>query len=194
MAKDLFAEWAKSFRSDAEKDQYSVFRDHMLRLGLPDKPELMLAGTLQMVAMCSAFCTLDGRQKDFKEFLQLQTYDPSLSKKANFAYTFDIVRLTYARVLVATTKSPLDLADLYGVPWHEYEVCGFSGLWISHPDWSPIKKSELRALEKEIMDDIYFDYAKDEVDVWCDVDSSKEFVRVYIQDRSDEEDLEWEQS
>lgn len=191
MIKNLISEWEEVFRSDAKKDNYSVFRDHMRRLDLPDKPELMLAGTIQMVIMCAAYCTLDRREKDFREFLELQTYDPSKSKGAKYAYTFDIVGLTYARVLVRETKSPLDLADLYGTPWEEHEVCGFSGLWVSHLDWSPIKEAELCALEKEIMDDVYFDYGKDEVDVWCDGDSSPKFVRVHIDEQPSEEDLEW---
>lgn len=190
MSRDAISEWAKSFRADALKDDLSVFRQHMQRLDLPDSPELMLEGTIEMVGLCAVFCNLDRRENDFRKFLEIQTYDPMASKGAKYAYTFDIVGFTYARILVANTKSPLDLADLYGAPWNKYEVCGFSGLWVSHPDWSPMKEKELRALEQEITDDVYFDYGEDEVDVWLDEDSSDRYVRVFIEDQDDGEEID----
>ncbi|MCF7733295.1 MAG: hypothetical protein K9N23_16515 [Akkermansiaceae bacterium] len=174
--------WEKEFRRAASADGFAIFRDHLRRLDLPDRPDLMLDGTIHLVRLCYCYSSLDKRSKSFNEFLGMQTYDPSEADGANYTYTFDIHRQAYARVFVKTKDGTLDLADIYGSPWQEYQVCGFDTLWISHPDWSRISEEEAIEIEREVSDDILYDYAKDELNFWCDKLLDETYVLVNIQD------------
>lgn len=174
--------WEKKFRKDALEDNLTIFREHLRRLELPDEPELLLDGTIKLVRLCAGYCSLDNRDSEFNDFLAAQTYDPAKSIKAKYAYTFKIHTKAYARVFVEFTKDPLDLADIYGSPWHEYQVCGFDLLWISHLDWSPLSKDEAIEIEREVTEDILYDYSEEELNYWCDSSMFEEFVLVNIQD------------
>ena len=41
--------WVRKLKKDAEADSFALFREHLHRLGLPDEPELLLAGTIELV-------------------------------------------------------------------------------------------------------------------------------------------------
>jgi hypothetical protein len=45
--------------------------------------------------------------------------------------------------LVDRGLKTVDLADLLGHPWEDYEVAGYSRIWISHPDWTSLTSEEL---------------------------------------------------
>jgi len=185
MSKKSINAWEKRFREEAISDDFRVFREHLIRLELPNEPRRMLEGTIKLVKMCASYCELDNQVNEFEDFLTIQTYQPLKTVEAKYAYTFDIHGMAYARVYVPSTISPVDLADLYGSPWHEYEVVGFGSLWISRPDWSPLSKDEVLEIEKAVSDDIYFDYSEEELNFWCDSSSDESFVLVSIQDKYD---------
>lgn len=187
MSKENLDQWERDFRTAAFADDLAIFRDHLRRLDLPDSPHLMLEGTIRLVRMCSIFATMDDHSERFSEFLALQTYDPAKATEAQYAYTFDIFGKAFARVLVEIKEGNLDLADLYGNHWNDYQVVGFRHLWVSHPDWSRLPKEEITELESIITSDLRFDYADDELDFWCDDSLDETYLFVTVQDVYDDD-------
>lgn len=163
---DCLEQWETAFRKDAEKDGLRIFRDHLARLGLPDEPELLLHGTVLAMAACCAYAGLDGRPQD--EFIQLQKYFPEDAPDAEYAFTFDICGKAYARILTPVNRGILDLADLYGHPWWEYEVVGYRRFWVSRTDECDLSPEEIARIETEITDDLRFDYCENELDFFFD--------------------------
>ena len=188
MGRTILDRWEKDFRAAALADRLAIFRDHLQRLDLPDSPDLMLEGTVRLVRMCSCYATLDGRNDQFRKFLAMQTYDPTNATEARYAYTFDICGKAFGRVLVRTKERTLDLADLYGSPWNDYQVVGFYQLWVSRPDWEPLSGEEATEIETAITNDLRFDYSEDELDFWCDDSLDESYVYVRLQDVYDFDD------
>lgn len=174
-----FKAWEKNLRTQARLDNYSLFRNHLRRLDLPEKPKLMLEGTIYVIQALIAYATMDGRTSE--QFLKMQQYNPLVAPDACYVFTFDLCGKAFARVLVDNTLVIPDLADLYEYPWNKYKMVGYNSVCISHPDWSPLTKKELEELEREVTDDLRFDYTEDELDFWFDsrADDSYLFVSVY---------------
>lgn len=172
-------------------DDDSIFRDHLRRLGLPDEPLLLLEGTIHFVVIWSAFFSI-GRTEGFAHLLRMQTYDPSESPKARYAFTFDLFGKAFARVLVGTNFRDLDLADMNEARWNEYRTAGYRSFDISHLDWSTLLQDERWQLETAVTDDLRYDYCDDELDIWVEDDCYDEFdetfLRVHVQERYDEDD------
>jgi len=183
--------WAAEFRSAAHADRLSIFRDHLRRLGLPNKPKRLLGGTIQMVFFCACYANIDNHDKYFYRFLKLQKYDPSRAKAAQYAFTFDVHGKTYARVLVDTKVGVLDLADLYNHPWMNHKVVGFEDIWITRTDWAALSKKEKRVLEKQVDYDLRFDYTEDEIDIWFDDSRNKSALFVHVQDHEEPDELDF---
>ena len=163
------ARWERSFRAEAKADGYAILRDHLRRLGLPDSPELLLEGTILAIRGCFRYTVMDGLDsRHFERLLEMQPYDPAESTDACYAFTFDIAGYIYARVLVEPGFKTLDLADMYGHPWDDYKVAGFSCLYVSRIDWSELASEELRQLKTDVTNDLRFDYTEEEVDFWFD--------------------------
>lgn len=188
MLENELDDWERDFRAAAQADGCAIFRDHLRRLDLPDNPEFLLEGTIHMVRRLSPYASMDNRDEAFGQFLRMQTYNPLEAKDARYAFTFDLCRKAFARVLVETKSQTLDLADLYGCPWREYEVVGFRRLWISHPDWSNLTTEVVRQLEKEVTDDLRFDYSEAELDFWFDDSLNETYLFVTVQDVYEAED------
>ena len=182
MNRRILEKWEREFRAAARADDYATFRTHLRRLALPNKPKLMLEGTIVLVRMCSAYLTMDGRNKAFRQFLGLQIYNPAEATNARYVFTFDMCGKAFARILVEATLQTLDLADLYGSPWFDYKVVGFHRLWISHPDWSHLRKKEMNQLETALTEDLRYDYSEDELNFWCDGSLDKSYLFVTLQD------------
>jgi hypothetical protein len=180
MSNSNLKQWALKFRKDAEADEFSLFRGHLRKLGLPDKPELLLEGTIQVVIACAAYASLDGQSH--AAFLNMQRYDPAEAGPVRYAFTFDIFGKASGRVLVATKAAIPDLADLYGHPWQDYRVCGYRSVFVSRIDNKNLGMRELARLEKEITYDLRFDLGEDEIDFWFDSQSVEGVLRVGIQD------------
>ena len=148
----------------------------------------MLEATIRVVRMCSAYATVDDRAEEFGEFLSRQKYNLAEATDARYVFTFDLWGKAFARVLVETKVQTLDLADLYGSPWSDYEVVGFHYLWISHPDWTNLTNEELQQLEDEVTNDLRFDYAEDELDLWFDESLDETYLFVTVQDVYESQD------
>lgn len=185
-ARELFAEWERSFRADASADKYAIFRDHLNHLKevimLANKPHLLLEGTIEFVRACMIYATMDNSNVDLGPFFKMQTYNPAQATKARYAVTFDVVGKLYARILVGSKMYPLDFADLFNHPWQDYRVGGFSGCWISHPDWSKLSNRENARLAKQVTDDLRFDYTEEELDLWFDGDTDRTLLVVCAQE------------
>ena len=179
--------WEKNFRADARSDNYALFREHLRRLGLPEKPKLMLEGTINVMQATWVFANLDNQSMGL--FLANQQYYPSKASDACYIFTFDLCGKAFAMVVVdSIQKPPLDLADLYGYPWADYKVVAFDSIWISHPDWSPLTSEEVQQLQTDITDDLLFDYEEDELDYWFDDSIDPSYLFVSVHDREEGED------
>ena len=159
------AGWEKAFRAEARSDNYAIFRQHIQQLDERGvTPERMLEATIDLVRVCCIYhSALDGQP--FKRFLGLQRYNHHRVAAARYVFTFRIGGHALGRVLVSKKHEALDLADLYGHPWEQFEVVGFRGFWISHPLWTDFTRSEPRKLERKVTADLRYDYTEDEVDI-----------------------------
>jgi tetratricopeptide (TPR) repeat protein len=179
--------WERGFRAAAKADGYKILGDHLRRLELPDFPELLLEGTILAVRACCAYMDIDGLDRKYlRNLLEMQQYDPADSTDARYAVTFDISGTTYARVLVEPGLRSIDLADLYGQPWWEYETAGYDWLCVSSIDWSELTSEDLRRLEGDVEYDLRFDYCDEEVDFWFDRPPDKTCLWVCVYDVEEE--------
>ncbi len=152
-------------------------------LKLPGRPSSMMHATILVAHAVVAYQSVDGRSSD--EFLALQHYNPAKSK-APYMVTFALTGHAYARLLVDAQLRCIDLADLYGHPWHPYQSAGYAQLWIAHRDWSDLTQEEMEALEALVTKDLRFDYDEDELDFWFD-DANPKYLCVYLQEHDDEQ-------
>jgi len=178
--------WERQFRRDAKADRLAALRVHVQRLDLRARPELCLEGTIRVVRACAAYMELDGQP--YAPFLTMQTYDPLRSPRAEYAFTFSIWDKAFARVLVARDLRGLDLADLYSHPWDDYKVCGFHELWVTRTDQAALKKRESARLERQVNNDLRFDYTEEELEVSFDNSYTAGALYVFVQDRPDEDE------
>jgi len=186
MSKNIFLEWKQQFWKDAAADKLTLFREHLKKLGLPDKPKQLLEGTILAVQACCAYAQIGGRSYD--DFLAMQKYDISDAINAKYEFTFDIFGMSYARVLTSKELAPfLDLADLYEQPWNKYEVCGYNEIWVSRTDGKALTAREKAELEKNVIADLRFDYSEDELGFWFDDSTIEGVLRVYVYDVGEEE-------
>jgi hypothetical protein len=140
--------WEKNFHIAAMTDNYSVFREHLLRLEAEevcDDPKLLLEGAIELVSACLAYAAMDHH---IDQFLKMQRYDPAEARGAAYVLTFDLQgAATAARIFVdAELKNKIDLADIYGHPWMPYRMVGHSRVWITHLNWSQLSEEELALL------------------------------------------------
>lgn len=183
MAYNNLQRWVREYRKAAEADDYKLFKSELNRLALPEVPELMLEGTINVIIACQAYAALDNQS--FGAFLKMQRYDPAEAVDAQYVFTFDLCGKAYGRVLFSDKVGILDLADLYGHPWEDYKVCGYHAIYISRVDGRYLGKRELARLEKEVNDDLYFDYGEDELDCWFDDLSIDGTLLVTLQDHEE---------
>lgn len=175
--------WEQEFRRDAKVDKMAIFSDHMRMLDLPNKPELMLEGTIRMIQACAAYSKLDNQP--FAPFLEMQRYNPPRQDIARYVFTFDLCGKAFARVLVADGLKVLDLADIYGHSWNDYKVCGYCSIWITRAAGTSLTNEELAQLEQEVTDDLRFDYSEEELDIWFDNSRITGALFVNVQDREE---------
>ena len=179
-------QWEKSFRADAKADDYRIFQAHLESLDLPEKPFMLLDGTIVLVQMCVAYLELDGQE--VIEFLERQTYDPRKSSDVPYQVTFNIHKKAYARLNLPASLRPVDLADLYGAPWNDYRVVGYCDIWISRIDEVPLSPVEMAKFETVVDEDLHFDYSEDEMSFWFDPDTHDGVLKVSVQDVFDDEE------
>jgi len=180
MSENALYNWAQKFRIDAKTDKMALFREHMRRLNLRGKPELMLEGTILMIQACYAYAKMDG--VPFAAFLKTQKYKPALRGVAKYAFTFDLCGKAFARVLVSEGFKMLDLADMYGHPWQDYKICGYNRLWITRTDSKQITSTELVQFEQYVTNDLRYDYTEDELDFWFDCSRPDGALYVHVTD------------
>jgi hypothetical protein len=161
-------------------DEYTLFRNHLCRLDLPECPELLLEATIQVVIASAAYASIDG--VSFAAFLRMQRYDPAEAVGAQYALTFDLFGKAFARVLVGKGFVIPDLADLCGFRWHDYEVAGYSSLLISRTDRKPLTRRELAWLEKHVTNDLRYDYLEDELHICFDAQYVEGALLVSVQE------------
>lgn len=181
MPKNLFKEWEREFRNDARADSLALFHDHLKKLGLLGKPKQLLEGTILAVQACCAYASIDGRS--YNDFLAMQTYDPAGAGQTKYSLTFELCQKAFARILTPKKiHHCIDLADLYGYPWHKYKVCGYHELWVTRTDGKALTAREKARLEEEVTDDLRYDFADDELGFWFDDSTIKGVLRVYLYD------------
>ena len=186
MAKSPLKEWERAFRSAARADNYVLFRDHLKKFGMPDKPNQLLEGTIMVVQACCAYVEMDGRS--YANFLALQKYNTADAINAKYTFTFDICKKSFARILISKKLDPcLDLADLYDFPWSKYKICGYNEIWVTRTDGKALNAREKARIEEKVTDDLRFDYSEDELGFWFDDSTIKGVLRVYVYDVEEED-------
>jgi hypothetical protein len=185
MPKDPFLDWVREFRKDAAADKLALFQEHLEKLGLPGKPRDLLKGTILAVCACCAYGSMDGRS--FEAFLSMQKYNSDEAPKAKYAYTFRGSNKFMARILTPKKKQFLDLADLYEHPWHEYKICGYSGILISRTDGKNLNAREKANLEEQVTNDLLYDYSEEELGFCFDSSSPKGVLHIYLYDVANDE-------
>jgi hypothetical protein len=175
--------WEREFRKAAEADEYTLLRDHLCRLELPEDPALLLEGTIQLVIACEAYASIDGQS--FAAFLKMQSYDPSDAVDAKYAFTFDLCGKAFGCVLFSKKMGVLDLADLYNHPWQDYKVCGYHSIFISRIDGRKLGSRELARLERAVTYDLRYDYSEAEVDFWFDDATIEGILLITVQDHEE---------
>lgn len=183
MVQSNLQRWEREFRKAAAADEYDLLGDHLCKLELPESPELLLEGTINLIYACAAYASLDGQS--FAAFLKMQRYDPRDSVDARYTFTFDLFGKAYGRVLFSKKVGILDLADLYNHPWDAYKVCGYRSISIARIDGEDLAARELARLEKEVTYDLRFDYSEDELEIWFDDQSVEGVLQVFVQDCDD---------
>lgn len=174
------ASWAASFRLAAQADANSILRRHLGKFDLQVDPELLLEGTIEFVVACVALGNMDGRSLD--GFLDLQRYDPTEAVGATYAVTFNMFGKGFARVITGGDLNSLDFADLYAMPWERCKLVGYECFWVSRTDGTDLSPVDLDLLEREVTDDLRFDYREDELDFWFDRDTHAGALLVSLQD------------
>ena len=186
------AEWEQSFRDAAEADDCAAFEELLNSLDLPGGPDMVLEGTVLFVQRCVAYMTLDGRQ--VMDFLAQQHYDPRKAAGTPYRVTFDLQGKAYACMNLPASLRPVDLADLYGAPWFEYEVVGFNRFWIARADGELLSQEEIDDFEKVVEYDLRFDYDEEELSFWSDSYVYDGMLQFTLQDVYDTEEEDGAQS
>ena len=180
MSSDAFRKWANRFRCEAVIDSAALLRNHLQRIGLPDEPEKLVEGTILCVNVAGAYSDNEGR--NIKEFLSQQSYRPTLDPDSYYSFTFNLRQHTFARVISPLKDKTLDLADLYGHPWKEFKMCGYSEIRIARLDDADLSEAEYDQIEKTIIDDIFFDFTEDEVYIAFDREAVHGILVAYFMD------------
>ncbi|HOS45699.1 MAG TPA: hypothetical protein PLQ69_04395 [Paludibacter sp.] len=178
MPKNLFKEWDREFRKDAADDKLALFREHLKKLGLPDRPKDLLKGTILAVCACCAYESMDGRSCE--EFLSTQKYNPGRVPEMKYAYTFRGRNKFLARILTPKKNQCLDLADLYDHPWDGYKTYGYEGILISRTDGKNLTAKEKANLEEDVTYDLRYDFPEEELGFCFDDSSPKGALHVYL--------------
>ena len=186
-ARNLLRKWERDFREAARADNCAILRNHLRLFGLRNDPQLILEGTLAFVGMVSAYVFSDLGEKPMSRFLSMQTYDPSASA-VKYAFTFDLFGKAFGRILSGAQKPFVDLADLYGSPWHRYRAVGYWCLWISRTDRRSLTSREISQLKRCVREDLRYDYSEDQLDLWFDDCSKDGALRVGVHDHEELEE------
>lgn len=179
----LLHAWAQAYRRDFERDNGAVFTTLLQRFGLDVDAPAMLEGTIEFVEAMAAFRELDNL--DLAGFLAEQRYDPKCTS-ATYSLVFNVCQQGAARLLATPDLKSIDLADLYGWPWHRLERVGYSSFWVHRIDGDALDAAEIEALDQLVSNDIAVDYGEDEVSVGFDPDSFEGALAVTICDAPDE--------
>ena len=180
MSSDAFRKWVNRFRCEAVIDSASLLRKHLQRIGLPDEPEKLVEGTILCVNVAGAYSENEGRA--IKEFLSQQSYRPTLDPNSYYSFTFNLREHTFARIFTPLKDKTLDLADLYGHPWNQFKMCGYSEIRVARLDDADLSEAEYENIEKTITDDIFFDFTDDEVYIAFDREAVTGILVAYFID------------
>ena len=185
MSQSAFSIWANRFQRDAMKDGMALLRRHLQRVGLPDDPQKLIDGTIMYMLGCCAYLKVDGRSID--DFLAMQQYRPDLEADADYLFTFNLLDKTFGRIVTSLQPHYVDLADLFGHPWNDFRMCGYSDFRVARIDGGDISDDEANMLEREILEDLCFDYTEDEIDIQIDNYSIDGVLICYVHDVAPED-------
>jgi len=158
------SQWQREFVAEARADNYAEIRRHIEYLDLDCTPETFVEGTVMLLSAVILYNQVDNVK--FKSFIRHQRYRLCGEDLPFYCLTFNFSSGHYGRVLANTKISDVDFADLFNHPWDKYKTAGFCSVWISRLDGKPISDKEYETLCHIVMDDMYFDYSEEDVDVF----------------------------
>ncbi len=158
-----FKKWERDFTAAAQADNYAEFKRAIEHLGLDCTPECMMRNTILLVSTSMIYRQMDGLKCE--SFLEQQHYNSAWEGKNEYRLTFDLGDGNFGRLLGDQRLYYVDLADLFGHCWEEFESAGFDSVYITRLDGKTINTLELKRLDELVRADIYFDYGEDEVQV-----------------------------
>ncbi len=174
--------WEHTFRIAAKLDNYRAASEHLDFLSLDSIPKDFVDGTVNLIRMQAAYCNIDNQPLD--KFLNLQDYTVPFSSEITYIYTFDLCGKAYARAFDDSEHKQIDLADLFGSPWEQYEVVGYHQFWISRVNRGMLTRTEIKDLSQSVKSDLYFDYGTDEIELDFNVAADNSFLHVSIESQS----------
>lgn len=177
MEEKAFAAWEKAYRAAAKKDHYKILRAHLERFKLEEHPLEMVESTVELVRACCGHYMVDGRS--IESFLSKQTYDSQDAPDWSYSFTFLLGNDVHARVLLATKYATIDLVDLLDQRWENHTI-GFDGFVASRNDGVDLSDKECAQIEEDVLNDFYFDYGEDELDVFFDSCTYPGNFHVYV--------------
>ena len=196
MSEDLIKDWIKRFRSDSVSDGQHLLDDHMGRLSeavdVPQAIPTLVEGTIQVVVACCSYWSIGSVDPErIGQFLNFQKYSLWDRQASGYVLTFDLHPKAYGSIRVedvSMLRGYVDLADLYGHPWWEYERVGYGKVHITRSDWDELSETELDQINSQVTEDIRWDYSEDELDMWTEISDEGNCFTVNLQERYDEDD------
>jgi hypothetical protein len=158
-----YQRWAKSYRAAARLDGYSAAKRtiHLEN----DRATLSQArdavrGNIELVAVAMSF-TLLNQSADFAPVITKQTYDAEASPCRYMVLFFDYSGIP--RWLLVDELREIDLADLVAAG----QLTGppVVDIRIRHPREQPFSRGEHARIEKEVKDDLRFDFDESELSI-----------------------------
>ena len=159
-----FQPWAKHYRTAARLDGYhAAARTLSLEHNEPAtirQAQRAVRENIQLVKVAMSFALLN-QAADFKPVIAKQTYDAEASSCRYMVLFFDYEGNT--RWILVDDLRDIDLADQVaaGRLWEPTveQIC------IRHPGERPFSRSEYTRIEKEVEDDLRFDFKESELSI-----------------------------
>jgi len=180
-----YVQWRDEYWREAQRDHNELLAVHLKRLGVCPIPELKQEWQADVIAACLFLSERSEQAK--REFLARQRYVPRTEDGGTYVVTLGHFEENFARIVVSGDLIDIDFADLYGTPWDVLQAVGFDTAWITRVDGQPLGALEVQSLERDIEEDLLYDFDETEISFYFVVDEGFEALKLHVQDREEQE-------